>query len=52
MAARLRNLPGPRLTIWGRRIHHGAFGGWLVVLGALLMVHDRHDYPWSFRDVT
>lgn len=50
MQAWLRNLPGPRLTIWGRRIHHGAFGGWLMIAGAVLMLHDRRDYPWSFKD--
>jgi hypothetical protein len=33
-----------RLWVAGRRIHHGAVGVVLCVLGALLMWDDRHDY--------
>ena len=50
MRARMRNLPGPRLTCWGRRVHHGRFGWWLLLAGAFLMWHDRADFPWAFHD--
>ena len=39
----LRTLPGPKLVVWGRRIHHGFFGALLVPLGLLLMLHDWRD---------
>lgn len=45
----LRSLPGPKVTIYGRRIHHGAFGCWLIAVGLLLALHDRRDFPWKFR---
>jgi hypothetical protein len=38
--------PGPRLYVRGRRWHHGRFGAFLTCLGAVLMLHDRHDWPW------
>lgn len=45
-----RNLPGPRVTVCGRRIHHGAVGSWLIALGVVLVAHDWHDFPWPFRE--
>lgn len=37
-----------RVYLAGRRVHHGLLGCFLVGLGATLVVHDRHDFPWSF----
>lgn len=41
---------GPRLYIFGRRIHHGLVGACLTALGAVLSIHDRRDFPWRLRD--
>lgn len=32
------------------RLHHGSAGAALVLLGAALAFHDRHDWPWPFVD--
>ena len=45
-----RALPGPRVYIRGRRIHHGLTGAVLATLGLALMLHDRHDWPWPLAD--
>lgn len=39
-----------RLYIFGRRLHHGRVGAWLILLGAALCSHDRRDWPWPTRD--
>lgn len=39
----LRSLPGPKVYVLGRRIHHGFVGCFLLALGALFVVHDLHD---------
>lgn len=36
-----------RVWVLGLRIHHGAFGFLLLVIGTLLVWHDRRDFPWS-----
>lgn len=35
-----------RLWIAGKRIHHGAVGCALLVVGAVLMADDWKDIPW------
>jgi hypothetical protein len=35
-----------RLWLLGARIHHGAAGAVLMMLGGVLMWHDRRDAPW------
>lgn len=42
--------PGPRVYVRGRRIHHGLAGAVLVVVGAVLCLHDRRDWPWRLQD--
>lgn len=37
-----------RLWIARQRCHHGALGCLAIVLGALLVVHDRRDYRCWF----
>lgn len=46
----LRPSTGPRLYVLGARLHHGLTGAALCALGAVLMVHDRRDWPWPVRD--
>jgi hypothetical protein len=41
---------GPRVYIFGARIHHGLFGCLLVGAGALMVIHDWKDRPWPLRD--
>jgi hypothetical protein len=38
-----------RVWIAGQRVHHGATGAFLAVLGTVLMAHDRRDYSVWFR---
>lgn len=40
-----------RCYVSGRRVHHGAVGAVLTALGAILMAHDRRDWPWRLRDL-
>lgn len=35
-----------RVWVLGARIHHGALGVALVVVGAWLIWDDRRDFPW------
>lgn len=44
-----RNLQ--RVWIAGKRIHHGFIGASITLVGAILMYHDRHDWPWPFNDL-
>lgn len=37
---------GRRVHVCGKRIHHGAFGAFLVFWGAWLMGRDWADRPW------
>ncbi|HEU0023168.1 MAG TPA: hypothetical protein VFQ12_00960 [Thermoleophilaceae bacterium] len=41
----------PRRRVWiaGQRVHHGATGAFLALLGTVLMAHDRKDYSFWFR---
>jgi len=39
-----------RLYVFGARIHHGAFGLALSVIGVALVIHDRADWPFRIRD--
>lgn len=39
---------GRRLYIRRRRVHHGLTGAVLVVIGIVLMLDDRDDFPWRF----
>jgi hypothetical protein len=42
---------GRRVYIRQRyRLHHGAVGAALVVIGILLMADDRADFPWGFLE--
>lgn len=41
---------GWRVYVFGRRLHHGRFGEFVVLAGALLIAHDWKDRPWPFRD--
>jgi hypothetical protein len=38
-----------RVWIGGQRVHHGATGALLAVLGTALMAHDWKDRPVWFR---
>ena len=42
--------PFPHTYVYGWRLHHGMLGCILAVVGAALVAHDRHDFPWSVRD--
>jgi hypothetical protein len=48
--------PGTRVTacrkvyIVGLRIHHGLAGAAMLALGAVLVIHDRRDWPWPLID--
>ena len=56
----VRSYPqGPRCWVAGQRVHHGATGALLIatrrpalmLLGAALMLHDRHDWRvWFARE--
>jgi hypothetical protein len=37
---------GRRCYVLGCRLHHGLVGLALAMAGAVLMVHDRGDWPW------
>ena len=37
---------GPRVYVFGARIHHGLTGCLLAAIGAALAWADRHDFPW------
>jgi hypothetical protein len=39
-----------RLYVFGARIHHGAVGLALSAIGVALVIHDRADWPFRFRD--
>jgi hypothetical protein len=39
-----------RVYVFGARIHHGAVGLALSVIGLALVIHDRADWPFRFRD--
>ena len=39
-----------RVYVRGRRIHHGLTGAVMAAVGALLLIHDWKDRPWSFYD--
>ena len=39
-----------RLYVFGARIHHGAVGLVLSVIGVALVIHDRADWPFRLRD--
>jgi hypothetical protein len=41
---------GPRLYVKGLRIHHGAVGALLTIVGAVLTAHDWRDFPWPLKD--
>lgn len=41
-----------RVYVGRHRIHHGAFGVALTLIGVLCAYHDRRDYPWPFIDRT
>lgn len=41
---------GPRVYVAGYRLHHGAVGFALALLGVGLMLHDWKDRPWPLRD--
>jgi hypothetical protein len=34
---------------FGRRLHHGLAGAVLALVGIVLMVDDRHDWPWPMH---
>lgn len=36
-----------RLYLHGHRLHHGMVGSILAAIGAILMLHDRRDAPWT-----
>ena len=36
-----RHPSGPRVRIFGQRIHHGAVG---ILIATVLIWHDRHDW--------
>lgn len=39
-----------KLYVGKHRVHHGAFGVFLTIVGTLLAYHDRRDWPWPFID--
>ena len=38
-----------RVYVCGRRLHHGLVGLGAAAIGAVLMVHDRRDFPWRWH---
>jgi hypothetical protein len=38
---------GPRLYLFGNRIHHGTVGILFTIIGAGLLIHDRADFPFT-----
>lgn len=38
-----------RVHVLGYRLHHGLVGALAVAVGAVLVVHDRADFPWRLR---
>jgi hypothetical protein len=40
---------GPRVRVLKQRIHHGAVGSLLTLLGVSLMVDDLHDWREWFK---
>lgn len=45
-------MKGRRVYLFGHRIHHGAVGVGLALVGAVLAYHDRRDWPWPLIDRT
>jgi len=46
-----RSPSGPRVWVAGQRLHHGATGCALALLGAVLAAHDRADWRiWFVRE--
>lgn len=39
-----------RCYLLGRRVHHGLIGALAALIGLVLAVHDRRDWPWPLRD--
>lgn len=39
-----------RLYVRGRRVHHGLTGVVMLVVGAVLLAHDRRDWPFALDD--
>ena len=35
-----------RVYVAGYRLHHGLVGLGAAIVGAVLMLHDRRDFPW------
>ena len=49
---RIQKTPnGPVLVVFGRHVHHGFSGCLLILVGALLAIHDLKDFPWEPRRV-
>jgi hypothetical protein len=58
----VRHPCGPRLYLFGQRIHHGTVGclllaagaamrrPWLAAVGATAVSHDAADFPWRETD--
>jgi hypothetical protein len=38
-----------RVYLCGRRLHHGLVGLGAAAIGAVLMLHDRRDFPWRWH---
>lgn len=50
MRVRLVRHPlGPRVWVGRQRVHHGAAGVVLALVGCVLAVHDRHDWRLWFE---
>jgi hypothetical protein len=59
-----RNANGPRVYVFGLRIHHGLAGvaliavglahseRSLIALGCALVLDDAHDFPWALLERT
>lgn len=39
-----------RVYLCGARIHHGGVGLTLAFIGLALLIHDRADFPFPFKD--
>ena len=45
---RIQSVPsGPRMYLFGKRIHHGTVGIVLAAIGTTLIFHDRRDFPFT-----